>query len=220
MLTPDQLVLFYPGPGRPGVHNASGDGPLAVLHQHVPQLGPRPAAPVHEPQRRDQHAARQHQLDARPRRRGRAASCSATTLPKLFPIVEPDCSRLGQLRQRARIPADDRPHAAGSGHDDDPRGVAEARDDAGGEAGVLRIPLGLDGAVGRPGVDRLHRRQLHRRRARPQRPASQSLLPDERRPRDHGQRSGRAADRSGERRRAKAGCSRAACSWSTSGKAA
>ena len=33
-----------------------------------------------------------------------------------------------------------------------------------------------DGALGRPGVDRLHRRQEHRRRARPQRPAAQPLL--------------------------------------------
>ena len=62
-------------------------------------------------------------------------------LPKLFPIVEPDCSRLGHVRQRAGVPADDRPHAAGSRHDDDPRGVAEPRDDARGQAGVLRIPL-------------------------------------------------------------------------------
>ena len=155
----------------------------------------------------------------RPRGRGRQRAVRRRALPKLFPIVEPDCSRLGHLRQRARIPADDGPHAAGSGHDDDSRGVAEPRDDARGQAGVLRVPLVPDGAVGRPGVDRLHRRQVHRRRARPQRPAPQPLLPDARRPRDHGQRSRRAADRAARTSRPRAGCSRAGCSWSISSKA-
>ena len=45
----------------------------------------------------------------------------------------------------------------------------------------------------------VHRRQVHRRGARSQRPAAEPLLPDARRPRDHGERSRRAAGRSGER---------------------
>ena len=49
--------------------------------------------------------------------------------------------RLRHVRQRAGVPADDRPHAAGIGDDDDPRGVAESRDDVRRQAGVLRIPL-------------------------------------------------------------------------------
>ena len=127
--------------------------------------------------------------------------------------------RLGHVRQRAGVPADERPHAAGIGHDDDPRGVAEPRDDARGQAGVLRIPLLPDGAVGRPGVDRVHRRQVHRRGARSQRPAALALLPHARRPRDHGQRSRRAARSSRRTSRPRAGCSRAACSSSISSKA-
>ncbi len=106
--------------------------------------------------------------------------------------------RLGHVRQRAGVPADERPHAARIRDDDDPRGVAESRDDVRRQAGVLRIPLLPDGAVGRPGVDRLHRRQVHRRRARSQRPAAVALLHHARRPRDHGQRSGRAAHRAAE----------------------
>ena len=55
--------------------------------------------------------------------------------------------------------------------DDDPRGVGEPRVDARRQAGLLPVPRLADGAVGRPGVGRLHRRHRHRRRARPQRPA-------------------------------------------------
>ena len=52
--------------------------------------------------------------------------------------------------------------------------------------GLLRVPLGADGAVGRPGVDRVHRRRRDWRRARPQRPASVALLRHARRPGGHG----------------------------------
>ena len=42
-----------------------GAGPRApaVQHEHVPVLAARASVPLHRPQRRDQHAARQHQLD-------------------------------------------------------------------------------------------------------------------------------------------------------------
>ena len=48
-------------------------------HEHVPELGARAPVPDDRPQRRDQHAAREHQLDARARVAARVASCSATT---------------------------------------------------------------------------------------------------------------------------------------------
>jgi glutamate synthase domain-containing protein 1 len=51
---------------------------------------------------------------------------------------------------------------------------------------VLRVPRGDDGAVGRPGFDRLHRRAPDRRHARPQRPAAFALHRHRRRPRHHG----------------------------------
>ena len=52
--------------------------------------------------------------------------------------------------------------------------------------GVLRVPLVADGAVGWAGLDGVHRRHGHRRRARSQRPPAVALLRDEGRPRDHG----------------------------------
>ena len=57
---------------------------------------------------------------------------------------------------------------------------------------LLRIPRGDDGAVGRAGGDRLHRRPPDRRHARPQRPAAGALHRHRRRPGDHGLGSRRA----------------------------
>ena len=66
-------------PRRSRLRVAPGDGALALLDEHVPVVGPRAAEAVHEPQRRNQHAARQQELDERARRRRRQPSCSATT---------------------------------------------------------------------------------------------------------------------------------------------
>ena len=68
------------------------------------------------------------------------------------------------------------------------------------EAGLLPLPRLAHGAVGRPGVDRLHRRHGHRRGARPQRPAPVPLLGHRRRPRDHGVGGRRARRRPGQGR--------------------
>ena len=70
---------FYPDLIDPGDDDRARDGASAVLDQHVPELGPRASVPLHRAQRRDQHAARQHQLDARAREAVRLADCSATT---------------------------------------------------------------------------------------------------------------------------------------------
>ena len=65
---------------------------------------------------------------------------------------------------------------------------------------VLRIPRRADGAVGRPGRDRLHRRPPDRRHARPQRAAARALHRHRRRPRHHGLGNRRAADSGREHR--------------------
>jgi hypothetical protein len=51
----------------------------ALQHQHVPVVAARAPVPLRRAQRRDQHAARQHQLDARARGAARSPTCSATT---------------------------------------------------------------------------------------------------------------------------------------------
>ena len=91
--------------------------------------------------------------------------------------------RLGDVRQRARAADARRPLAAARGDDDDPRGLPRPRRPARVPEGFLRLPLVPDGAVGRPGGGRLHRRARGRRDARPQRPASGALGGDDRRAR-------------------------------------
>ena len=89
--------------------------------------------------------------------------------------IVPDlhAGRLGHraVRRGARAAAPRRPQPAARGADDDSRGVGAQRVDGPGAPGVLRVPRGADGAVGRPRVDDVHRRHRDRRGAGPQRPS-------------------------------------------------
>ncbi len=176
---------LLPGPQGREAHGVPRDGPLAFLHEHVPELGARPPLQVHLPQRRDQHAPRERQLDAGPAEdvlveavRRRPQEGSARHRHRRV--------RLGDVRQRPRAAPSRGPLAPARAHDDDPRAVEPARVDEPGAEGVLRVPLVLHGAVGRPGVDRLHGRDPDRRGPRPERPAPRALGRDEGRPRRHG----------------------------------
>ena len=144
--------------------------------------------------------------------------CRPTLIPGLeraFPICTPGLVGHVPLRRGARAAAPRRAQPPARRADDDPRGVGEPRVDARRQAGVLRVPRLADGAVGRPGVGRLHRRHRHRRRARPQRPAPEPLLGHRRRPRRDGV-GGRRARHPGVEGRAEGPpAARAACSSST-----
>ena len=149
----------------------AGAGALALQHQHVPELGPRAPLSLHRAQRRDQHAARQHQLDARARGAASSRSCSATTSRR----SSRSSTRTAATRRCSTTPSScsclagrSLPHAMMM-MIPEPWSNDESMDDA--EARLLPVPLLPDGAVGRPGVDRVHRRQADRRGARPQRPA-------------------------------------------------
>jgi glutamate synthase (ferredoxin) len=61
MLTTDQVDQYFPDLQHPLMDSA-----LALQHEHVPELGARASVPLPRAQRRNQHAARQYQLDARP----------------------------------------------------------------------------------------------------------------------------------------------------------
>ena len=69
MLNSDQVNRFYPEIHDPSMVTAlvTGCSTFTLQHQYVPQLGAGASLSLHRPQRRDQHAARQHQLDDRPR---------------------------------------------------------------------------------------------------------------------------------------------------------
>ncbi len=169
-------------PGPAGRAHSLGARPraLPLLDEHLPELGARPPVPDDRSQRRDQHAARQRQLDARAR--VAAGVRALRRRPRQDPAGRPSGRlRLGDVRQRARAPRARGAVAAARDHDDDPRGVPGPRGHLRGARGVLRLPPVPDGGLGRPGGDRLHRRAGDRRDARPQRLASRALARDRRR---------------------------------------
>ena len=100
--------------------------------------------------------------------------------------------------------------------DADPGGLGRQSADGRGAARFLRISRRADGAVGRPGRDRLHGRTPDRRDARPQRPAARALFRHRRRPRRAGVGNGRAAGPGREASSPSGACSRARCCWSIS----
>ena len=164
---------LLPRPARRALQERPGAGALALLHQHVPQLGAGPSLSRDLPQRRDQHRDGQRQLDARARVRARLGAVRRG--PGEDPAGRhPGQLRLGHVRQRPRAADARRSLAAARGHDDDPRGLPLPRGPARGAEGLLRLPLLPDGAVGRAGRGRLHRRACGRRHARPQRLAARA----------------------------------------------
>ena len=214
MLIAPQLPAYFPDIVDERVESA-----LAMVHSRFSTNTFPNWARAHPyrfvvPQRRDQHAARQRQLDARPREPVRVEAVRRR--PEEDPARgRQRGQRLGDVRQRARAAGAGRPLAAARDDDDDPGAVGRARVDEREEARVLRVPLVPDGAVGRPRLDRVHRRRAHRRDARPQRPAPVALLRDQGRAGGAGLRGRRARH---PRRTAccrRAACSPGACSSST-----
>ena len=78
-------AAILPGPHRPAAHLGDGAGAPALLHQHLPVVEARPPLPHGRPQRRDQHAARQRQLDGGAAGVGRPPRSSAATSPSSGP---------------------------------------------------------------------------------------------------------------------------------------
>ena len=122
MLTADQIEPMFPDLTDPDMQSA-----LALVHQRFstntfPSWPLAHPVPLHRAQRRDQHAARQHQLDARAR--GPAAVAGARRRSREDPADHPRRrQRHGDVRQRARVPRHDRALAAARDPDDDPRAV-------------------------------------------------------------------------------------------------
>ena len=128
-----------PRPVGPRLRLGAGPRAPALLDQHVPVVAARASLSLRRAQRRDQHPARQRQLDEGARRpaqvervRRRPPEGAAGDLAGR--------QRHGNLRQRARVPGDGRAHAAACGVDDDPRAVGRQSRHGPGGAGVLRVP--------------------------------------------------------------------------------
>ena len=65
MFLADQLGKYYPDLHEAGFRKRAGAGASALLDQHLPGLVAGASLPDDRPQRRNQHAARQRQLDGR-----------------------------------------------------------------------------------------------------------------------------------------------------------
>ncbi len=88
---------LLPRPAGPAHEERARARALALLDQHVPELGARAPVPLHRPQRRDQHAARQRELDARARVAARLRRCSAPTSRRSCR----SCGRAARTRRRS-----------------------------------------------------------------------------------------------------------------------
>ena len=123
-------------------------------HEHVPELGARPPVPRDRPQRRDQHAHGQRELDARARERSSPPSSSARDLHKVMPIVRPggsDSATFDNVLELLMLAGRSLPHAVMMMI---PEAYAGPRRPARPPQGLLRLPLVPHGAVGRPGRGR------------------------------------------------------------------
>ena len=78
MLIADQLGTVFPDLRDPDLESSARAGAPALQHEHVSVVAARAPVPLRRAQRRDQHAARQHQLDARARRAAPSRTASAT----------------------------------------------------------------------------------------------------------------------------------------------
>ncbi len=179
---PQTGPALLPRPDRPRHGQRARGRPLALLDQHLPDLGSGAAVPLRGPQRRDQHAPGQHQPDARPARHPAVGEVRRAARPPL-PDHRRAGQRLGAVRQHARAAAPRR--AVPRPRDDDahPRGVGVRQAHGPRTGGVLRVLFEPDGAVGWAGGHRVHRRAPDRRDAGPQRAPTGALARDERRSR-------------------------------------
>ena len=199
MLTAPQLGRYYPDLGDDALRERARARALALLDEHVPELGARAPVSHDRAQRRDQHAARQRQLDAGARV---AARVGAVRRRPAEGAAGHPARRLRHrdVRQRARAARAGRPLAAARADDDGARGVRGPRRRARRAARLLRLPRVPDRGVGRPGGDRVHRRPRDRRDARPQRAPARPLARDPRRLGRARLRGGRARHPAGGRR--------------------
>ena len=176
MLTASQIEGMFPDLSDPAVESA-----LALVHQRF-STNTFPSWPLAHPYRFVAHNGEINTLRGninwmqRARGAARNRASSATTCAR--------CCRSSALAAATRRPSTtcssfwswpgrSLPHAVLMMI---PEPWAGNPGDGPGGARVLRVPLVADGAVGRAGVDRLHRRHADRRRARSQRPAPVALL--------------------------------------------
>ena len=117
-----QLRAYYTDLSDPDFTLGAGAGAPALFDQHLPELAAGAPLPLRLPQRRNQHRARQRQLDGGAPGVGQLRPVRRRYPEALADLLSgPVGHRL--LRQRARIPDARRLLAAARGDDADPRSL-------------------------------------------------------------------------------------------------
>ena len=178
MLTAPQLLGYYPDLQDPRTKSA-----LALVHSRF-STNTFPSWELAHPYRMIAHNGEINTLRGnvnwmRARESQLASELFGDDLPKVLPDRPARRLGLGDVRQRARAAHAGRPQPAARDDDDDPGGLRGPGRPARRPEGLLRLPLVPDGAVGRAGGGRVHRRPRDRRDARPQRPAPRPLARDQ-----------------------------------------
>ena len=203
MLTAPQVEVFYPDLTDERLESA-----LALVHSRF-STNTFPSWPLAHPYRYLAHNGEINTLQGnrnwmRAREDLLASDLFPGDLDRIFPIITPGRQRFGQLRRGARTAAPRRALPPPCGAHDDSRSLGAAPPHGRGQTSLLPVPRCRDGALGRAGIDCLHRWHLDRSRSRSQWTAALPLLGYRRRPGGHGVR-GR-----GPRHRTGPGCGQGA----------
>ncbi len=174
MLTAPQLPRYFPDLRDPRVASR-----LALVHSRF-STNTFPSWELAHPYRMIAHNGEVNTLRGnvnwmRARESQLASELFGDDLEKVDPGRPRRGLGLGDLRQRARDAGAQRSLDSARRDDDGPRGLPDADRPRSRRQGLLRLPLLSDGAVGRPGGDRVHRRPPGGRGARPQRAAPRPL---------------------------------------------
>ena len=148
---PERLDAFYLDLRRRRDAQQARARALALQHQHVPHLGARAPVPAHRAQRRDQHAARQPDVDGARASRCSRARRSASTWPTSSRSSGPggsDSASLDNLVDFLVAGGRSLPHVMMMLV---PGGLGGAARDAARAARLLRVPRVARRAVGRAG---------------------------------------------------------------------
>ena len=193
MFLADQLGTYYPD-----LHDPDFESALALVHQRF-STNTFPTWSLAHPYRMIAHNGEINTL------RGNVNWMAARQASVSSPLFGDDISKLWPISYEGQSDTACFDNAleflvqggyplAHADDDDDSGSLGGQSADGRGAPRLLRIQRRADGAVGRPGRDRLHQRPPDRRDARPQRPAPGALFRHPRRPHHHGVRDGRAAD--------------------------
>ena len=126
MLMPEQVGEVFPDLARHRHGECARAGAFPLFDEHLPELGTVASVSLHRPQRRNQHAARQYQLDARARVAVRQSDLFGDDIKKILPIINADGCDSAMFDNCLELLVTGRTLAAARDDDDDSRAVGRS----------------------------------------------------------------------------------------------